>query len=50
MQSLPDSVRIGGTGDRRQVRASDSEVLGRALALGQRPAKGRLRVAVNPGR
>ena len=50
VQSLPDSVRVGGTGDRRQVRASDSEVLGRALALGQRPAKGRLRVAVNPGR
>lgn len=50
VQSLPDSVRVGGTGDRRQVRASDPEVLGRALALGQRPAKGRLRVAVNPGR
>ena len=50
VQSLPDSVRVGGTGDRRQVRATNPEVLGRTLALGHRPAKGRLRVAVNPGR
>lgn len=50
VQSLPDSVRVGGNGDRRQVRATAPDVLGEALAMGQRPAKGRLRVAVNPSR
>lgn len=48
--SLPDTVRVGGSGDRRQVRGSTPDVLADALAVGQRPAKGRLRVAVNPNR
>jgi hypothetical protein len=50
VSTLPDTVRIGGSGDKRQVRGVDAEVLADALVLGQRPAKGKLRVAVNPGR
>ena len=50
VESLPKTVRIGGLGDRRQVRGPDAEMLADALAVGKRPAKGRLRVAVNPSR
>ena len=50
VDSLPDTVRVGGAGDRRQVRAVDVEVLADALAVGKRPTKGKLRVAVNPSR
>ena len=50
ISSLPDTVRTGGSGDRWQVRGQNAEILADALALGQRPVKGRLRVAVNPAR
>jgi len=50
VDSLPDTVRVGGAGDRRQVRAVDAKVLADALAVGKRPTRGKLRVAVNPSR
>jgi len=50
VSTLPATVRSGGSGDKRQVRGVNAEVLADALAFGQRPTKGKLRVAVNPGR
>lgn len=48
--SLPDTVAVGGDGDRWQVRAASWEVLSDALEQGQRPTRSRLRVAVDPAR
>lgn len=48
--SLPPSVRVGGEGDRLQVRAESASALSDALAKGLRPARGKLRVAVEPAR
>ncbi|MDA2945173.1 MAG: hypothetical protein O2925_05580 [Actinomycetota bacterium] len=48
--SLPTSVRVGGEGDRLQVRAESALALSDALASAVRPTRGRLRVAVEPAR
>jgi hypothetical protein len=47
---LPTSVRVGGEGDRLQVRAESALALSDALASAVRPTRGRLRVAVEPAR
>ena len=41
-------VMVGGLGESVQVRATSAELLADALAHGVRPARGRLRVAVDP--